>query len=214
MNKNENFYSGSKTKMNLEEQKKMMLAGQIYDDLTEELIEARKNAVIKTNEFNASFGKPMEERILLLKGLLKSVGNNVHFEPGFRCEFGFNIVIGDNFYANFDCVMLDGGRIEIGNNVLLGPRVGMYTSNHAFDAWERQNGACVAKPITIGNNVWIGGGVTINQGVTIGDNSIIGSGSVVTKSIPANVIAAGVPCRVIRAITEEDKSGYVPYHKQ
>lgn len=104
--------------------------------------------------------------------------------------------------------MLDGGGIEIGDNVLLGPRVGIYTANHATDAAERAAGACYAKPVKIGNNVWIGAGVHINPGVAIGDNTVIGSGSVITKSIPANVVAAGVPCRVIRAITEKDKTGF------
>lgn len=100
--------------------------------------------------------------------------------------------------------------LRFGDNVLLGPRVGIYTSNHAIDAWERTHGACYAKPLKIGNNVWIGGGVQINQGITIGDNTIIGSGSVITKDIPANVIAAGVPCKVIRKITEADKTNYKP----
>lgn len=107
-------------------------------------------------------------------------------------------------------VMLDGGGIEIGDHVLFGPRVGIYTSNHAVDAWERVNGACYARPVKIGNHVWVGAGVHINPGVTIGDNTIIGSGSVITKDIPANVIAAGVPCKVIREITEADKTGYRP----
>ncbi len=196
--------------MNLEEQRALILSGKMYNDLTKELVEAREQTVFLTNEYNASFGKPSAEREAILKRLLKSIGNEVFFEPTFRCEFGFHITIGNHFYANFDCVMLDGGGIEIGDNVLFGPRVGIYTSNHAADAWERANGACYARPVKIGNNVWIGAGVHINQGVTIGDNTIIGSGSVVTKDIPANVVAAGVPCKVIREITEKDKTGYQP----
>ena len=196
--------------MKIEEQRQRILRGEMYNDLTEELVTAREKTVFLTNEYNESFGKTPEEREAILKKLLKSVGKGVHFEPDFRCEFGYNISIGNNFYANFDCVMLDGGGIEIGDNVLLGPRVGIYTSNHATDAWERINGACYAKPVKIGDNVWIGAGVHINQGVTIGENTIIGSGSVVTKDIPANVVAAGVPCKVIRAITDADKTGYVP----
>lgn len=196
--------------MNLEEQRTFILNGNMYNDLTPELIRIREKTVFFTNEYNASFGRPAEEREAILKKLLKSIGKNVHFEPTFRCEFGYNISIGNDFYANFDCIMLDGGGIEIGDHVLLGPRVGIYTSNHATDPWERINGACYAKPVKIGNHVWIGAGVHINQGVTIGDNTIIGSGSVVNKNIPANVIAAGIPCRVIREITEEDKTGYRP----
>ena len=94
--------------------------------------------------------------------------------------------------------------------MLFGPRVGIYTSNHAVDAWERANGACYARPVKIGNHVWVGAGVHINPGVTIGDNTIVGSGRVITKDLPANVIAAGVPCKVIREITEADKTGYRP----
>lgn len=195
--------------MDLEEQRQFILTGAMYNDLTKELIEARERTVFLTNEYNNSFGKSSDERETILKKLLKSIGKGVHFEPVFRCEFGYNITIGDNFYANFDCIMLDGGGIEIGNNVLFAPRVGIYTSNHAIDSAERAAGACYAKPVKIGNNVWIGAGVHINQGVTIGDNTIIGSGSVVTKSIPANVVAAGVPCKVIREITEKDKTGFL-----
>lgn len=197
--------------MNLEEQRQFILEGNMYNDLTPEIVKKREEVVILTNEYNASFGQPAEVREAILKKLLKQVGKEPYFEPGFRCEFGYNISLGDYFYANFDCVMLDGGGIEIGDHVLLGPRVGIYTSNHAIDATERINGACYAKPVKIGNNVWIGGGVHINQGVTIGDNTIIGSGSVVTHDIPCNVVAAGVPCKVIREITEADKSGYQPY---
>ena len=182
----------------------------MYNDLTDELVKARENTVFLTNEYNASFGQPAEVREVILNKLLKSIGKGVHFEPNFRCEFGYNISIGNNFYANFDCIMLDGGGIEIGDNVLFGPRVGIYTSNHAADSWERTHGACYAKPVKIGNNVWVGAGVHINQGVTIGDNTIIGSGSVITKDIPSNVVAAGVPCKVIREITEADKTGYRP----
>lgn len=194
--------------MNLEEQKQLILSGRMYNDLTPELIHARENAVILTNEYNASFGKAQQERLQILKKLLKEVGDAVHFEPNFRCEFGFNITIGHNFYANFDCVILDGGGVEIGNNVLFGPRVGIYTSNHAINAYERVAGACYAKPVRIGHRVWVGAGVHINQGVTIGENAIIGAGSVVTSDVPPNVIAAGVPCRVIRPITDNDKSGF------
>ena len=196
--------------MNLEEQRQFILAGNMYNDLTEELVKARENTVLLTNEYNASFGRPAEEREAILRKLLKAIGTDVYFEPNFRCEFGYNISIGDHFYANFDCVMLDGGGIDIGDHVLFGPRVGIYTSNHAVDAWERANGACYARPVKIGNHVWVGAGVHINPGVTIGDNTIIGSGSVITKNIPANAIAAGVPCKVIRGITEADKTGYRP----
>lgn len=178
-----------------------MRTGQMYNDLSPELVAARQQAVLLANAYNEAFAGPADERQALLRRLLGSMGSRVHFEPGFRCEFGRNIHIGDNFYANFDCIMLDGGGIHIGNDVLLAPRVGIYTANHAIDATERAAGGCFAKPVRIGNRVWIGAGCHLNPGVTIGDDSIIGSGSVVTRDIPPGVIAAGVPCRVVRAIT-------------
>lgn len=194
--------------MNLEQQKNQMAAGKMYNDLENELVTEREKTVLLTNKYNASFGLNREVRESILQELFEKIGEGVHFEPNFRCEFGFNITIGNNFYANFDCIMLDGGKIQIGNNVLFGPRVGIYTSNHAIDATERVAGGCYAKPVTIQDNVWVGAGVHINQGITIGKNTIIGSGSVVTKDIPENVIAAGNPCKVIRPITKEDKTGF------
>lgn len=194
----------------LESQLTRIRSGQMYNDLTPELVTAREQTVLLTNQYNSAFSRPASEREDILRQLLGSLGTSVHFEPTFRCEFGRHIHIGNNFYANFDCVMLDGGGITIGDDVLLGPRVGIYTSNHAIDPAERAAGGCYARPVRIGNRVWVGAGVHINPGVTIGEGSIIGSGSVVTSDIPPHVIAAGVPCRVIRAITEADKSGYTP----
>lgn len=194
----------------LETQFAHIRSGRMYNDLSAELIAARQSAVLLTNEYNHSFAQTGAQREAILKRLLGSVGKNVHFEPTFRCEFGRNIHIGDNFYANFDCVMLDGGGIDIGDHVLLAPRVGIYTSNHAIDPQERAAGACFAKPVRIGHRVWIGAGVHINSGVTIGEGAIIGSGSVVPADIPPMVIAAGVPCKVLRAISEKDKTGFDP----
>ena len=194
----------------LEMQLAHIRSGQMYNDLTPELVAARQSAVLLSNAYNAAFSQSGQEREEILKRLLGHIGRSVHFEPGFRCEFGRNIHIGDRFYANFDCIMLDGGGIFIGDDVLLAPRVGIYTSNHAIDPIERAAGGCFAKPVKIGNRVWIGAGVHINPGVTIGDGSIIGSGSVVTSAIPAGVIAAGVPCKVIRTISEQDKTGFGP----
>ncbi|KAE8764045.1 sugar O-acetyltransferase [Georgenia thermotolerans] len=190
--------------MNLDQQRARMCAGEWYNDLTDELVAARENTVRRTDEYNASFGRASAEREMLLADLLEKIGRNVHFEPTFRCEFGFHISIGENFYANFDCVMLDGGGITIGDNVLLGPRVSIYTTNHALRPADRAAGWCIARPVTLEDDVWIGGDVSINPGVTIGTGSVVGSGSVVTRSIPAGVIAAGVPARVVRPITGAD----------
>lgn len=196
--------------MTLEEQRRFMRSGAMYNDLTPELLQARQNTVLLTNRYNASFGQDPVQREAILRELFQQVGKGVHFEPNLRCEFGFNVIIGDRFYANFDCVLLDGGEITFGDDVLLGPRVGIYTSNHALDFHERAAGGCYAKPVRVGNLVWIGGGVQIMQGVTIGDNAVIGAGSVVTRDIPANTLAAGVPCRVLREITDADRTGYAP----
>lgn len=200
----------SPASVDLQRQFDHMRSGQMYNDLTAALVAARQQAVLRTHAYNQSFARSPAEREEILRGLLGSVGRGVHFEPNFRCEFGRNIHIGHNFYANFDCVMLDGGGIFIGDDVLLAPRVGIYTTNHAIDPAERAAGGCRAKPVRIGHGVWIGAGAHLNPGVTIGDGAIIGSGSVVTTDIPAGVIAAGAPCKVIRAITDQDRTGYRP----
>ena len=186
--------------------------GEVYDDLAPELIGARTATVLATNAYNASYGRPQAEREELLRAVLGSVGEGAGFEPTFRCEFGSNIHVGARFFGNFDCVMLDGAPITIGDDVLLGPKVGLYTADHAFVLAVRVAGACTSRPITIGDGVWIAGGVTVLPGVSIGAGSIIGAGSVVTRDVPAGVIAAGNPARVLRAITAADRTGYVPQH--
>ena len=136
----------------------------------------------------------------IYKELFGSFGENLVIEPGFQCDIGYNIYIGDNVLLNFDCIILDYAEVHIGNNVLCGPRTGLYTVNHSLDSEERKRGICTAKPIVICDNVWFGGDVKVTGGVTIGENSVIGAGSVVTHDIPANCIAAGVPCKVIRSV--------------
>lgn len=125
--------------------------------------------------------------------------------PPFYCEFGTRVTLGENFYANYNCVMLDVAPITIGKNCMLGPNVSIYTAGHPIHAATRNTGYEYGKPITIGDNCWIGGSVTITPGVTIGNNVVIGAGSIVTRDIPDNVVAAGNPCRVIREIRDEDK---------
>lgn len=197
------------TYMSLASQRAHILTGAMYNDLTPELAAARERAVIASNAYNASVGRATSDREAFLTQLIGAVGAGAHFEPTFRCEFGYNISIGDRFYANFDCIILDGAEVTIGNDVLFGPRVSIYTANHALDPNERAAGACHAKPVQVGDRVWLGGGVTVNPGVTIGDNAVIAAGSVVTSDVPANAIAMGVPARVRRLITDADRTGYL-----
>jgi len=146
-----------------------------------------------------------EERENILRQAFGKVGVNPWVEAPFQCDMGSSTHIGNNFYANHGCIFLDFGGVTIGDNVLLGPNVGIYTPEHAFDPELRAAGYEISRPVAIGDNVWIGGGSLIMGGVTIGSNTIIGAGSVVTHDIPENVIAVGNPCRVLREITEEDK---------
>ncbi|MCM3634183.1 sugar O-acetyltransferase [Paenibacillus camelliae] len=188
-------------------EKEKMLSQEYYICWDEELTEERERAKDLLFEFNKLKPSERKERNQIIKKLFHTVGENAWIESPFNCDYGYNIKVGDNFYANTNCTILDCAKVTIGNNVLIGPNVSLYTPNHAIDADERKAGYERSLPITIGDNVWIGGSVTIVPGVTIGDNAIIGAGSVVTKDIPAKVIAAGVPCRVMRPITEKDNKG-------
>ena len=187
-----------------------MLQGMMYNDVAHSLFDLRVEAKSLFRRYNQTNDEQTELRRQILEQLLKRVGEDVWIEPAFHCEYGKNIAIGDHTYINFDCIILDCADISIGSHVLFGPRVGLYAANHALDVDERMAGGCIGKPITIEDNVWLGGDVKVLGGVTIGKGSVIGCGSVVTKDIPAGVVAAGNPCRVIRPITEQDKTGYVP----
>jgi len=186
-----------------------MRAGAMYNDLDERLVAARAAAVERAQAFNSTVGAAPGVRLQALRGLVAAAGDGAFLEPTFRCEFGVNIRLGERFYANFDCIMLDGADITIGDDVLFGPRVSLYTANHAADPVERRAGACYARPIRIGDAVWIGGGVTVLPGVTIGDGAVIGAGSVVTEDVPAAAVAVGNPARLLRSITEADRTGFV-----
>lgn len=177
-----------------------MLAGELYRAADEELTNGRLRARRLTRAFNGTHEDESTRRVEILCELLGAAGPRLEIEPPFRCDYGDNIYLGDNFYANFNCVILDCARVEIGCNVLLAPNVQIYTATHPFGAAERASGREFALPISIGDKVWIGGGAIICPGVSIGDNTIIGAGSVVTKSVPANVVAAGNPCRVLREL--------------
>ena len=185
-----------------------MQNGLIYNDFDEDLFQRRVVAKRLFRNYNKTDDEEVEKRQTIMSELFKKVGKSVWIEPDFRCEFGKNITIEDDVYINFGCVILDCAEVTIGKNTLLGPNIGIYAVNHVTDAEERINGGCYGKPVHIGKNVWLGGDVKILAGVSIGDNTIIGAGSIVTKDIPSNVIAVGNPCKVIRQITEKDKTGY------
>jgi maltose O-acetyltransferase len=185
-----------------------MQEGEIYNDFDRDLFNRRVEAKKLFRRYNKTDDSETHERDSILRQLFKSVGKNLWIEPDFRCEFGKNISIGNDVYINFGCVILDCGEVSIGNEVLIGPNVGLYDANHALDAQERMDGALIPGNIRIGNRVWIGGGTIILPNVTIGDDTVIGAGSIVTHSIPSGVVAVGNPCRVLREITQEDKLGY------
>lgn len=186
-------------------EKELMLAGKLYTARDEELAADCKRSRQLTRLFNNSTEEQGGYRVQLLKELFRKTGENIYIEPPFRCDYGGNITVGENFYANFDCIILDVNEVVIGDNVLFAPRVCVYTAGHPIDAEIRNSGVEFGLKVVIGNDVWIGGSTVINPGVTIGNNVVIGSGSVVTKDIPDGVVAAGNPCRVIRKITEADR---------
>lgn len=182
--------------------------GMIYNDFDKDLFDRRVAAKKLFRAYNKTDDEEAALRHQIMQQLFQKVGENVWIEPDFKCEFGKNITIENDIYINFGCVILDCAKVTIGSHTLLGPNVGLYAANHATDANERINGGCYGKPIHIGKNVWLGGDVKVLPGVSIGDNTIIGTGSIVTKDIPANVIAVGNPCKVIKEITEADKTSY------
>lgn len=170
----------------------------------EELIHERLACQTRCHEYNQLSPQNIKERQRLIKRIVCEIGDGFQIEQPFHCDFGYNIHIGKNFYANYNLVILDEATVTIGDYVFIAPDCGLYTAGHPINAVQRNAGLEYAKPITIGNHVWIGGGVRIMPGITIGSNVVIGSGSIVTKNIPDGVIAAGNPCKVLREIAEED----------
>lgn len=184
-------------------------AGLLYQaHLDPELYKGRKRSQELNYDYNQLRPCQQEERDKMIYDNFEKVGKNCIIEQPFFADFWERISVGDNFFANYNFVALAGNKIEIGNNVWIAPDCGLYAAGHPFDVQQRLEGIEYAWPIRIGNNVWIGGGVKIMGGVSIGDNTIIGAGSIVTKSIPANVLAAGNPCKVIREIKPEDDDKY------
>jgi maltose O-acetyltransferase len=193
----------SSTSMETEKQK--MLSGRLYNAMTEELIAERRNARLLMHDFNTLHPDETVSKEQVLRKLFGRVKGSLIIEPPFRCDYGYNIEIGESFFANFNLVILDCARVTIGDNVQIGPNVSIFTAGHPLHYETRNKGLEFALPVSIGDNVWIGGNVVINPGITIGANSVIGSGSIVTRNIPENTIAYGNPCRPIRQIRDEDK---------
>lgn len=151
-------------------------------------------------DYNDLRPREIEARDALLRKILGVAGAGLLIEQPFHCDYGYNIRVGDNFYANFNLVILDEAPVTFGDNVFIAPNCGFYTAGHPIDAAERNKGLEYARPITVGDNVWIGAGVSVLPGVSIGDNCVIGAGSVVVGNIPANCVAVGNPCKVIKTI--------------
>ncbi|MDO8587481.1 MAG: sugar O-acetyltransferase [Armatimonadota bacterium] len=179
-------------------EKQKSLAGELYLASDPELAADRKVARRLTRMYNRTTEDEIEERKAILRELFGGIGPNVEIEPPFYCDYGYNIFAGDHVYVNFGCVILDCNEVHIGDHVMLAPYVQIYAAYHPTDAKLRNSGPELAAPVRIGSNVWLGGGVIVLPGVTIGDNTTIGAGSVVVKDIPANVVAVGNPCRVIK----------------
>ncbi|WP_332238424.1 sugar O-acetyltransferase [Sporolactobacillus sp. KGMB 08714] len=200
----------------MSDQLENMLAGRLYHQ-TEDLLKIRFQARDLLYEYNHCRPRDMEKRTRIIKKLFGKTGEKFFVEILFHCDYGFNVEIGENFFCNNNCTLLDANKIIIGDNVLLAPNVGIYTAGHCIDPELRLNKQEYTAPVVIGNNVWIGANASVLPGVTIGDHAVIGAGSVVTRDIPDNCVAVGNPCRVIRQVSEHDKKYYfkdkeVPEH--
>lgn len=194
-------------------QKERMIAGEFYNPNDKELILARVRARMLADRFNKTKAWNIPYRTRLIKKMFPNGADGAFFEPNIRIEYGLNVKFGKNFYMNFDCQLLDVAPIEIGDNVMFGPRVTVATPMHPFVSEERAISTYsdgvhdweYARPVKIGDNVWVASSATICGGVTIGSDTVIAAGSVVTRDIPSGVLAAGVPCKVIRPITDADR---------
>lgn len=181
-------------------EKEKMIRGELYLANDAVLVQERINARRLTRLYNETTETEQEKRTEILRELFGSAGNNIYIEPTFRCDYGYNIHVGENFYANFDCIMLDVCEIRIGKSCFIAPGVHIYTATHPLNPYERISGAEFGKAVTIGDNVWIGGRAVINPGVTIGNNVVIASGAVVTKDVPDNVVVGGNPAKILKEI--------------
>jgi maltose O-acetyltransferase len=181
-------------------EKEKMIAGELYDPLDKQLVEDRLKTRLLIKALNDTREDEVAERIGILQQLIPHAGAGLWLQPPFYCDYGYNMIIGEKVFFNFNCIVLDVAPVTIGSRTMFGPNVQVYTATHPLNHKERASGLEYAKPIIIGEDVWVGGSAVICPGVTIGDRSVIGAGSVVTKNIPADVFAAGNPCRVIRSL--------------
>ncbi|WP_136688831.1 sugar O-acetyltransferase [Halorhabdus amylolytica] len=184
--------------------------GEMYDPGEETLVEEKRRARNLTHEYNQTADGEIERREELLSELFGTVDESAHVNPPFECDYGYNIHVGENFYANYDCVILDACPVEVGSNVMLAPGVHIYTSTHPLPAQGRRiddDYEEYAKPVTIGDDVWIGGQATINPGVTIGDRAVVASGAVLTEDVPADALVQGNPAEVVRKIDQDADYG-------
>ena len=186
-------------------ERERMLSGQLYDAGDETLTAARGRAKRLTWRYHQLDPTDWDSRTQILQELLGHLGEDSWIEPPFRCDYGTQISIGDHFFANYDCIFLDVAPITIGNRVMFGPRVCLYTAGHPLDAATRNTGLEFGKPIAIGDDVWLGGNVVVLPGVTIGAGTVVAAGSVVRRDLPPHVLAAGNPCQVLRPITEAER---------
>ena len=184
----------------MKSEKQKMLDGELYNAADPILVNERERARRLTRLYNLTEETEYEKRTQILKELFGTTGDQFFVEPSFKCDYGYNIHIGDNFFANFDCVILDVCEVRIGKNCFMAPGVHIYTAGHPIHPIERIAGPEFGKPVVIGDNCWIGGRAVINPGVTIGDNVVVASGSVVTKDVPDNVVVGGNPARIIKEI--------------
>ncbi|HGP3715071.1 TPA: chorismate mutase [Enterococcus faecium] len=182
-------------------EKEKMIAGELYFANDPEMVADRMFARSQSQIINQA--ESAELRSQLLKETFGRTGKKIYMEPVINFDYGYNIFVGENFYANFNCTFLDVSTIEIGDNCMFAPNVQLYTATHPLHPVKRNSGLEYAKPIKIGDNVWLGGGVIVTPGVTLGNNVVVGAGSVVTKSFPDNVVIAGNPARIIKTVEEE-----------
>jgi len=195
-----NRYPAGRVGSGMPTETERMLAGEFYDPSAPELVADRERAQDLARRYSATTEAEGERREALLRELFGAVGDDPDVEPPFRCDYGYNVAVGDGFFANYGCVFLDTNPVSFGDRCLLGPGVHVYTPTHPIDPEERATGRERAEPVTVGDDVWIGGRAVLNPGVTVGDGAVIASGAVVTKDVPDRVVVGGNPARVIREI--------------